>query len=87
MFLLEKAELEQAVTEGLSLDDTAERFACSKGAPASRQRDSGEKRFGLSVRGLARSIETLREEGRKCVLLCANGHAEVEGGVSSLSLQ
>ncbi len=38
------------------------------------------KSFGLSMRGLTRSIEKLREEAAKCVLLCANCHAEVEVG-------
>ena len=44
-------------------------------------RDPAEKRFGLGSRGLGRAIDDLREEARKCVLLCANCHAEVEAGV------
>lgn len=48
--------------------------------------DPSTKRFGLSSRGLARSIEAAREEASKCVLLCANCHAEVEGGVVPLCL-
>jgi transposase len=47
--------------------------------------DPAEKRFGLSVRGLARSLAALRREAQKCILLCSNCHAEVEGGVSSVS--
>ncbi|MGI8778784.1 MAG: helix-turn-helix domain-containing protein [Solirubrobacteraceae bacterium] len=43
--------------------------------------DPAMKAFGLGMRGLARSLEQCREEARKCVLLCANCHAEVEGGV------
>lgn len=39
------------------------------------------KAFGLGSRGLTRSLERLRSEARKCVLLCANCHAEVEGGI------
>lgn len=39
-----------------------------------------EKRFQLAARGLTRSLDTAREEARRCVLLCANCHAEVEGG-------
>jgi transposase len=40
-----------------------------------------EKRFALSHRGVTRSIERARQEARKCVLLCANCHAEVEAGM------
>ncbi len=43
-----------------------------------------DKRFGLSHRGIARSLEVVRAEARKCVLLCANCHAEVEAGFSRL---
>jgi len=46
--------------------------------------DPAEKRFGLGSRGLARSIGALREEARKCVLLCSNCHAQVEAGVVAL---
>lgn len=44
-----------------------------------------EKRFSLSARGLARSIARARAEARKCVLLCANCHAEVEAGATGLA--
>lgn len=40
-----------------------------------------QKKFHISQRCLA--IDTLREEVRKCVLLCANCHAEVEAGLIS----
>jgi hypothetical protein len=43
-----------------------------------------EKRFSLGDKGLARSLEKARAEARKCVLLCANCHAEVEAGVVRL---
>ena len=46
--------------------------------------DPSQKRFGLGGRGLARSIESLREEAKKCVLLCSNCHAQVEAGVLAL---
>lgn len=46
--------------------------------------DPAAKRFGLGSRGLARSIERLQEEAAKCVLLCANCHAEVEAGIATL---
>lgn len=44
--------------------------------------DPRAKSFGLAMRGLTRSIEKLREEAAKCVLLCANCHAKVEWGVA-----
>ena len=46
--------------------------------------DPSEKSFALSVRGLTRSIADLRAEAAKCVLLCANCHAEVEGGLTKV---
>lgn len=46
--------------------------------------DPAQKRFGLGARGLAQSLEKLREEARKCVLVCANCHAEVEAGMAQL---
>jgi transposase len=46
--------------------------------------NAAEKSFGLSARGLSRGIQRAREEARKCVLLCGNCHAEVEGGVRVL---
>jgi len=46
--------------------------------------DPSTKRFSLGSRGLARAIESLREEAAKCVLLCGNCHAEVEAGFTTL---
>jgi transposase len=40
--------------------------------------DPASKSFGLGVSGITRSIERLREEASKCILLCANCHAELE---------
>jgi hypothetical protein len=48
--------------------------------------DRRTKRFSLSQQGVARSLERARAEARKCVLLCANCHAEVEAGVRVVSL-
>jgi transposase len=42
--------------------------------------DPAAKSFTLSSKGITRSIARAREEARKCVLLCANCHAEVEAG-------
>jgi hypothetical protein len=44
-------------------------------------RDRKTKAFGLAARGLTRSYESLREEARKCLLLCSNCHAQVEAGI------
>jgi transposase len=46
--------------------------------------DRAKKAFALSLRGVTRSIRELREEAAKCVLLCANCHAEVEVGYSQV---
>jgi hypothetical protein len=43
-------------------------------------RDPAEKSFALSHDGVARSIARATAEATKCVLLCANYHAEVEIG-------
>lgn len=42
--------------------------------------DPADKRFALSRKGVTLSLETLRLEAAKCVLLCSNCHAEVESG-------
>lgn len=49
--------------------------------------DPSTKSFGLGVRGITRSIAKLREEAEKCILLCANCHAEVEAGVTGLPVK
>ena len=51
------------------------------GALQFHHRDRAEKQFQLGSGGLTRSLAALREEARKCVLLCANCHAEVEAGL------
>ena len=42
--------------------------------------EPSEKRVEINAKGVALSLETLRAEARKCVLLCSNCHAEVEEG-------
>lgn len=49
--------------------------------------DPSAKRMALSARGIAYALETLREEAKKCVLLCSNCHAEIENGVATLPVQ
>ena len=46
--------------------------------------DPAEKSFALSFRGVTRSLAELRKEAAKCILLCANCHAEVEVGFVKL---
>jgi len=43
--------------------------------------DRETKEFGFAARGNTRSYESLREEAKKCVLLCSNCHAQVEAGI------
>jgi transposase len=44
--------------------------------------DPRAKEFGVAEGGMARSIDRLRAEAAKCVLLCSNCHAEVESGAA-----
>lgn len=46
--------------------------------------DPMTKSFALSTQGVARSLEKACEEARKCALVCANCHAEVEAGLASI---
>jgi transposase len=40
--------------------------------------EPADKRLELNAKGISLSLETLRAEAQKCVLLCSNCHAEVE---------
>lgn len=44
--------------------------------------DPAAKSFAVSNAGVTRSIDVVRSEAEKCILLCANCHAEVESGVT-----
>jgi hypothetical protein len=46
--------------------------------------DPSAKEFHLSRNGVTRSIAAARAEAAKCILLCANCHAEVEAGVATI---
>jgi hypothetical protein len=46
--------------------------------------DPSLKKFQIGQWGHSRSFARCRAEARKCVLLCANCHAEVEGGFATL---
>jgi transposase len=49
--------------------------------------DPAAKEFGVAQNGMGRSIERLRAEVRKCVLLCSNCHAEVEDGMLAIPVE
>jgi transposase len=44
-------------------------------------REPSQKRHEINARGVAISLDRLRGEAQKCVLLCSNCHAEVEDGI------
>lgn len=46
--------------------------------------DASTKSFGISVEGSTRAWHRVVEEIRKCVLLCANCHREVEDGMTKI---
>jgi transposase len=48
--------------------------------------DPAQKRLVVSARGFGLSLDTLRAEAKKCILLCANCHAEVECGALTLAV-
>lgn len=45
--------------------------------------DPNQKSFGISAKGMTYSLDRMREEAEKCLLLCKNCHSEIEGGVLS----
>ncbi|HET9073800.1 MAG TPA: hypothetical protein VFN48_04410 [Solirubrobacteraceae bacterium] len=47
-------------------------------------RDPAQKSFSIGSTGRTRSLESLRAEAAKCVLLCSNCHQEVESGLTVL---
>jgi DNA-binding CsgD family transcriptional regulator len=48
--------------------------------------DPSTKEFHLGDKGISRSLARSRAEARKCILLCANCHAEVEAGLVALPI-
>jgi transposase-like protein len=47
--------------------------------------DPNDKVFAVGHDGTTRSLDRMRRETSKCVLLCGNCHAEVEAGVTALT--
>jgi transposase len=62
-------------------------YARYTGALQFHHLDPAAKSYSLSERGISRSLGKAREEVAKCVLVCANCHAELEAGVTSLTGQ
>ena len=48
--------------------------------------DPTTKEFHLGQNGVTRSLARSRVEARKCILLCANCHGEVEAGITEVPL-
>jgi len=48
--------------------------------------DPSLKEFDLGRKGVTRSLARSRAEARKCILLCANCHREVEAGIAAVPL-
>jgi hypothetical protein len=49
--------------------------------------DPAQKSFTLALGGNTRSLAKARAEASKCVVLCANCHAEVESGLSDVPVR
>lgn len=46
--------------------------------------DPNEKEFGIGEKGYTRSIERVKEEVDKCLLVCANCHRELHAGLINI---
>jgi transposase-like protein len=49
--------------------------------------DPSQKQFALALGGNTRALAKARAEAAKCVVLCANCHAEVEGGLADVPVR
>jgi hypothetical protein len=83
---IERELLEDLVAEGLSIRRIADSVGMSLATVRHWLRECGLRTARAATRQL--SGRTRRDsrcaKARKCVLLCANCHAEVEGGVARL---
>jgi len=48
-------------------------------------KDASKKEFGLFEDGSTRSIKRLAAEAEKCILVCANCHAEIHADLLSIN--
>jgi 5-methylcytosine-specific restriction endonuclease McrA len=55
-----------------------------QGALELHHRNPKDKSFGIGDKGYTRSWEKVKAELDKCILLCANCHREVGGGILQL---
>jgi len=62
-------------------------YDCCLAALEFHHLDPMTKRLGISAVGLTLSLETVRLEAAKCVLLCSNCHAEVESGARTIPVE
>jgi transposase-like protein len=49
--------------------------------------DPKSKSFGLAQHGATRALQEVRREAEKCLLVCANCHAEIEAGATMVPLE
>ena len=81
-----------AASSEILVEEAGGRCAASAATTPTSARSSStistrrQKRFRLARGGLTRPLEQVREEARKCVLLCGNCHAEVEAGLVEVAL-
>jgi hypothetical protein len=43
--------------------------------------DPSKKEFGLSINGVTKKYKDMLKEAKKCILVCANCHRELEAGI------
>jgi hypothetical protein len=79
---VDRAILEAYLRRGLSLE-TIGRLT-GRHPSTFHHRDGAAKAFGLGGRGLTRSLDAVRAEAAKCVLLCGNCHSKIEAGIVKL---
>lgn len=49
--------------------------------------DPKEKDFGIGYKGYTRSLDSVKKELDKCILVCSNCHREIHAGLINLNLE